>query len=199
MTRSPRAARGLLPLFALLMAALWVLVPALINPGQPGDHFEQFTWAHSMEWGYHKHPPLPTWLLAIAIKALGATPYATYLLAGLMVVGTGVFTWLVARELLGARVAALAIVLWGLHWAFSWKAQMLNHNSVMMCCIALAAWLAIRAARRESGWGWWIALGLVGGLAMLSKYQSAIPLVGIILALVFGLVYIRVQRKQADA
>ena len=59
--------------FALLMAALWVLMPALLNGGQPGDHFEQFTWAHSMEGGYYKHPPLPTWLLAITrFKALSA-------------------------------------------------------------------------------------------------------------------------------
>jgi len=169
--------------FALGLAWLWALVPALINPGQQGDHFEQFTWAHSMEWGYHKHPPLPTWLLAVAIKLLGATPYATYAVAALMVTGTCVFTFLVARELLGARLASLAIVLWGLHWAFSWKAQLLNHNSVMMCCIAAAAWLAIQAARRESAWGWWALLGLVGGLAMLSKYQSAVPLVGVIIAL----------------
>ncbi|MEO8156067.1 MAG: glycosyltransferase family 39 protein [Rhizobacter sp.] len=177
------AARDPLLWFALVMAWVWVLMPALINPGQQGDHFEQFTWAHSMEWGYHKHPPLPTWLLAIAIKLFGASPYAPYGVAALMATGTCVFTYLVARELLGARTASLAIVLWGLHWAFSWKAQLLNHNSVMMCCIAAAAWLAIQATRRRPAWPWWILLGLVGGLAMLSKYQSAVPLVGIILAL----------------
>jgi 4-amino-4-deoxy-L-arabinose transferase-like glycosyltransferase len=126
---------------------------------------------------------LPTWLLAIAIKVFGATPYATYGVAALMVTGTGVFTYLIARELLGARVASIAIVLWGLHWAFTWKAQLLNHNSVMMCFIAIAAWLAIRAGRRVSAWGWWTLLGLASGLAMLSKYQSAVPLVGVIIAL----------------
>lgn len=183
MTRLTPAARDPLLWFALAMAGLWVLVPALINPGQVGDHFEQFTWAHSMEWGYHKHPPLPTWLLAITIKLVGPTPYATYAVAALMLAGTACFTWLLARELLGARLASLAIVLWGLHWSFSWKGQMLNHNSVMMCCIAAAAWLALQASKRTSAWGWWLGLGLVGGLAMLTKYQSAVPLVGVIIAL----------------
>lgn len=183
MTRPSSAARDPFLWFALAMAGLWVWVPALINPGQVGDHFEQFTWAHSMEWGYHKHPPLPTWLLAITLKLLGPTPYATYAVAALMLAGTAWFTFLLARGLLGARLASLAIVLWGLHWAFSWKGQMLNHNSVMMCCIAAAAWLAWQASKRESAWGWWLALGLVGGLAMLTKYQSAVPLVGVIIAL----------------
>ncbi len=183
MTRPSSATRDPLWWFALAMAGLWVLVPALINPGQVGDHFEQFTWAHSMEWGYHKHPPLPTWLLAITLKWLGPTPYATYAVAALMLAGTAWFTYLLARELLGTRLASLAIVLWGLHWAFSWKGQMLNHNSVMMCCIAAAAWLALQASKRKSAWGWWLGLGLVGGLAMLTKYQSAVPLVGVIVAL----------------
>lgn len=182
-TFTTAAARDPLLWFALAMAGLWVLVPALINPGQVGDHFEQFTWAHSMEWGYHKHPPLPTWLLAITLQLLGATPYATYGVAAVMLAGTALFTWLLARALLGPRLASLAIVLWGLHWAFSWKGQMLNHNSVMMCCIAAAAWLALQASKRAAGWGWWLALGVVGGLAMLSKYQSAVPLVGLIIAL----------------
>jgi len=183
MTRPSSAARDPFVWFALAAAGLWVLIPALINPGQQGDHFEQFTWAHSMEWGYHKHPPLPTWLLAIVIKLFGASPFAAYAVAALMAWGTAVFTWLVAREVIGARLASLAIVLWGLHWAFSWKAQLLNHNSVMMCCIAAAAWLALQAVKRPSPWRWWVALGVVSGLALLSKYQSAIPLVGVILAL----------------
>jgi 4-amino-4-deoxy-L-arabinose transferase-like glycosyltransferase len=169
--------------FALAMVVLWVLVPALINPGHQGDHLEQFTWAHSMEWGYHKHPPLPTWLLAIEIRLFGPSPYSPYIVAALVTAGTCVFTWLVARELLGERLASLAIVLWGLHWAFTWKAQLLNHNTVMMCCIAAAAWCALRAVRKDGGWRWWVALGVAGGLGLLSKYQSAVPLVGIVIAL----------------
>jgi 4-amino-4-deoxy-L-arabinose transferase-like glycosyltransferase len=169
--------------FALLFAMAWVLLPALINPGQPGDHFEQFTWAHSMEGGYHKHPPLPTWLLALAMQVLGPTPYATYAVAAMLQAGTGIFTFLFARRLIGHRLAALAIVLWGLHWSFTWKAQMLNHNTAMMVCMAAVAWLTLEAAHRERAWGWWAAAGVAAGLGLLSKYQSAVPLAGVILAL----------------
>lgn len=179
----PSAARDPWLWFALILAWAWVLLPAWINSSQAGDHFEQFTWAHSMEWGYHKHPPLPTWLLALAIKLCGATPYASYVVSALVITGTAVFTYLVARALLGQRIASLAIVLWGLHWAFTQRAQLLNHNSVMMCCIAAAAWLALQASRQRSAWADWVLLGLVSGLALLAKYQSAVPLFGLILAL----------------
>jgi len=50
------------------MIAMWAIVGVAFSTAQWGDHFEQFTWAHSVQWGYHKHPPLPTWLLAGAIE-----------------------------------------------------------------------------------------------------------------------------------
>ncbi len=188
MTPSPQpilrsAAREPLFVIALCIAIVWVIIPALINPGQPGDHFEQFTWAHSIEWGYHKHPPLPTFLLAVVIKLFGPSPYWAYALAAITLSGTATFTFLFARWLIGEHLAAMAMLLWGLHWAFNWKAQLYNHNTVMMLCIAAAAWLAVQATHRAPRKAWWAALGVAAGLALLTKYQSAIPLAGIILAL----------------
>jgi len=185
-TDTPTATRSPGLAFALLFAVGWALFGAVLNPGQPGDHFEQFTWSHGVEWGYHKHPPLPTWLLAAAIRWLGFMPAWPYVLAALCLAGTAVFTWLVARRLLGTRLADIAIVLWGLHFAFSWKGQLYNHNTVMMLCLAAAAWVALRAAEPRVPWRWWVALGVLAGLAMLSKYQSAVGLAGLILALGFG-------------
>lgn len=169
--------------FALLFTVGWAVFGAVLNPGQPGDHFEQFTWSHGFEWGYHKHPPLPTWLLGAAVRLFGFSPYWPYVLSALCLAGTAVFTWLVARRLLGVRLAGIAIVLWGLHFAFSWKGQLYNHNTVMMLCMAAAAWTALRAGEARASWGWWVALGVLAGLALLSKYQSAVGLAGIILAL----------------
>ena len=176
--------------FALLFSTGWALLGALLNPGQPGDHFEQFTWSHGFVWGYHKHPPLPTWMLGAAIQVFGFWSLWPYVLAALCNAGTAVFTWQVARRLMGERVADVAIVLWGLHFAYSWKGQLFNHNTVMMLFMAAAAWVALRAGEPDPAarrgwryWGWWVALGVLAGLAMLSKYQSAVGLAGIILAL----------------
>ena len=63
------------PLFAAGMVLLWALVAWGFNTAQYGDHFEQFGWAQSLEWGYHKHPPLPTWLLGMAVRVFGQHPW----------------------------------------------------------------------------------------------------------------------------
>lgn len=170
-------------LIAAVVIALWVLVPAWRSPGQWGDNFEQFVWAHGFEWGYYKHPPLPTWLMEALILIAGPSRYWAELLAGLCNVGTAFFTHRIAQRLLGARLAGLALLFWGLQQAFSARAQLYNHNTVLMLMISATAWCVLQAVAGRDLRRWWIAAGLGAGAAMLSKYQALVPLGGIVLAL----------------
>ena len=185
-SRSEPAANPLAPAQAVLISAAivvaWALWAAFFNSAQFGDNIEQFNWAQSLELGYHKHPPLPSWILGAAIRLFGSSIYWAYGLATLSLLGTLAFTWLIGRELLGARLAAAACVLWGLNMSFSLRAQLYNHNTVLVLCIAATVWFAMRASR--GGAVWWLATGVAAGAAMLSKYQAAVPLAGLVLALV---------------
>lgn len=167
---------------ALAIIATWVLVPAFVNPGQWGDNFEQFVWAHSLEWGYYKHPPLPTWLMGGTIALFGPSPWWAYLLAGLCTAGTAFFTHRIAARLLGPHLAGVAMLLWGLQQAFSARAQLYNHNTVMMLAVSGTAWCVLRGLASRST-GWWWAAGVGAAAAMLSKYQGIVPLGGIVFAL----------------
>ena len=164
----------------------WALWAVAFNVGQFGDNVEQFNWAQSLQWGYHKHPPLPTWILGSTIALFGPSPYWAYALATLCLLGTAVFTWLIGRELLGERAAGAALVLWGLHLCFSQRVQLYNHNTVLVLCMAATVWFALRASAAQPGaWRWWLATGVAAGAAMLSKYQAVVPLGGLLLALVW--------------
>jgi len=166
------------------LVALWALWAAYFNTAQFGDNIEQFNWAQSLELGYHKHPPLPSWLLAVTIKLFGPSVYWAYVLATLCLLGTAAFTWLIGRRLVGERVAAAAILLWGLNLCFSQRVQLYNHNTVLVLWIAATIWLAMRATAATRGQAlWWSATGLAAALAILSKYQAALPLGGLVLAL----------------
>jgi hypothetical protein len=183
---SPRQAL----VFSVLMIALWVLWAAFINTAQFGDNIEQFNWAQHLSWGYHKHPPLPTWLLGGVIHTLGPSIYWAYLLAGLCLAGTAVLTWLIAHELVGPRAAAVTVVLWGLNLTFSQRAQLYNHNTVLVFCMAATVWSALCASRLDAllarRWLWWLVTGTAAGAAILSKYQALVPLAGVCVALVWS-------------
>ena len=181
--------RALPPLVAvvasLAVVVLWAIWAAYFNTAQFGDNIEQFNWAQSLELGYHKHPPLPSLALGLVIRAFGPSVYWAYVLATLCLLGTLWFTWLIGRELIGDRLAAAAALLWGLNLSFSQRAQLYNHNTVLVLFIAAAVWCAMCATRGgQSRAGWWAACGMVAGAAVLSKYQALVPLAGLLLALV---------------
>lgn len=184
--RSGSVPRPLPPSVAVLAAAslvvLWALWAAYFNTAQFGDNVEQFSWAQSLELGYHKHPPLPSWVLGAVVRCFGPSIYWAYALSTLCLLGTAAFTWAIGRQLVGDRVAAAAIVLWGLNLSFSQRVQLYNHNTMLVLCISATIWCAMRAASRR-GPGWWIATGIAAGAALLSKYQAALPLIGLLLAL----------------
>jgi Dolichyl-phosphate-mannose-protein mannosyltransferase len=173
---------------SLSVVVLWVVWAACFNTAQFGDNVEQFNWAQSLELGYHKHPPLPSWMLGAVVQWFGPSIYWAYGLAALCLLGTASLTWLVGRELLGERVAAAAVVLWGLNLTFSQRAQLYNHNTVLVLCIAATVWCAMCATRATTSphrrWLWWVATGVAAGAALLSKYQALVPLAGLLLALV---------------
>ena len=61
--------RGVMVLVCLF-AVIWVWHLMSVALTAPMDNVEQLVWSHSLEWGYHKHPPLPTWLLALLIVVI---------------------------------------------------------------------------------------------------------------------------------
>ena len=161
---------------AVALVAIWVTWTSLWDSGLYGDSVEQFIWSHSLELGYYKHPPLPTWLLAAAIQLLGPAWWLANALAAIFLAATGVFTWLVARQLAGQTVANTTLVLWGLQQCFSVSAEIYNHNTVLVLWLSATTYCLIRALDSNSHWRWWAATGVLAACAMLSKYQAALPL-----------------------
>lgn len=143
---------------------------------------EQFVWSHAWQLGYPKHPPLPTWLFLLAQSVFPPQPATLYGLSALCIGLTGVFTYLAARELVDARMALCVACLWGLQQPFGWRAWIYNHNTVLVMTVAMAVYFAARAARRDEQWAW-AGAGVAVGLAMSTKLQAAVPLVGILWAL----------------
>ncbi|MEO7056760.1 MAG: glycosyltransferase family 39 protein [Caldimonas sp.] len=169
------------PVLVMATIALWALAYVVTSSGQWGDHLEQFVWAHGVEWGYHKHPPLPTWMLAAAIAAFGPSIYWADALGAVCFFGTSWFTWAIARDLLGRPTAALALLMLSLGHSFTARASLFNHNSVMLLTVSGTAWCVISALKPGRHGVAWCLAGIAAALAVLSKYQALVPLAGIVL------------------
>src|SRR5262249_11529271 len=96
--------------FLILHFCLWTALPAALYLNLPLDLIEALTYGREWQLGYDKLPPLPWWLIEITYRLFGHD-VAYYALAQLAVVLAFLFVWLMARPLLGAAGALLAVLI----------------------------------------------------------------------------------------
>jgi len=166
--------------FVALFVICWSALPELLQTVPHADNVEQLNWAHALQWGYLKHPPLPTALLWTASAAVGPSALLTYFLAMACVGASLLIIWRCALVLGGpgaSNMALTALLLTSADYYLMGRGSFLNHNTVMLPFVAASAWAVLQIVRDAPGqpaWRPWLLLGLVQALGLLTKYQMAI-------------------------
>ena len=158
-----------------LFSAVWLglLVTVALSP--PMDSIEQLVWSHSLEWGYYKHPPLPTWLLALPARLSGYSALTTAVLGAACTLTSALIFWNLIREIWGRPSAYIALLAGLCITFYNGRLNYYNHNTLLMLCVCLSAhcwWMILNTGRTH----WWIGLGAAAGMGMLSKYQYLLVL-----------------------
>src|SRR5690606_21799670 len=97
--------------FLAFMVALWTLLCAISHRSPDVDGMEQLVWASSLELGYYKHPPFPSWIMYLLTQMMGR-PYWLSFFAGMLSCALGLwFVWLLGKEMTTARNAFIATAL----------------------------------------------------------------------------------------
>ncbi|MBY0467356.1 MAG: glycosyltransferase family 39 protein [Burkholderiaceae bacterium] len=163
----------------VLFAIAWVSLLTYTSLSPPVDNIEQLTWVRSPEWGYYKHPPLPTWLLWVPVQLFGLTAWTSYAMGAAMTLGALAILWRLLVNLRGAAYAGLALLSALCITYYNGRLTYYNHNVVLMFFATASAalcWQAYTTRRLR----WWIALGVVIGLGLLSKYQIAVTVASVL-------------------
>lgn len=163
--------------FLLLHLVLWTALPALLYPNLPLDLIEALTYGREWQFGYDKLPPLPWWLVQSTYRIFGPDLFY-YALAQTAVIAAFVFVWMLARPLIGATGALVALlIIDGMHY-FHFTAAKFNHDVIQLPFWALAGY-SFHAALRRGQLLHWLLLGLAIGGALWAKYfvvMLAVPL-----------------------
>jgi 4-amino-4-deoxy-L-arabinose transferase-like glycosyltransferase len=171
---APAAWVGLL-IFAQIV--VWTLVPYICGRSLPLDVVSDgLAWGHEWQWGYYKHPPLPSWEVEAFFDALG--DIGPYLLSQISVGLTYLCIFLLGRELMPARLAAAGTALTACVYFFSLPTPEFNHNVAQMP-IWTAACFAYYKSVETRRLSWWLLLGALSGTALLTKYASGVLLAAI--------------------
>jgi 4-amino-4-deoxy-L-arabinose transferase-like glycosyltransferase len=154
--------------FAVLHAAIWTALPALLYPNLPLDLIEALTYGQEWQLGYDKLPPLPWWLVEIAYRAVGRD-FAYYALAQIAVLSAFWLVFITARRIVGPLGALAAVLIVdGVHY-FNYTAAKFNHDVIQLPFWALAGY-AFHAGLRRGRIFDWILLGIAVGFALWAKY-----------------------------
>ncbi len=163
----------------VLFGMLWLAYLQQVALTPPTDVIEQLTWVRALEWGYYKHPPLPTWLLWLPVQLFGLAPGVAYALGAVCTLGALWLMWRLMVDLRGRRFADVALLAALCISYYNNRLYYYNHNVVMLLASSAAAFACWRAysTRRLR---WWLALGASLGLGALAKYQIALTVLALL-------------------
>ncbi|MDR2724508.1 MAG: glycosyltransferase family 39 protein [Candidatus Adiutrix sp.] len=175
--------RGAFRLFLLIHVAFWVLLPYLTRGVAPFDSTEALAWGLTWEWGTNKHPPLSGWLAEGFVRLLGDPDLTVYLLGQLCVAAALVYVRRLALGYVEPEAAFFSAVFLEGTIYYSFSAVEYNVNVLSLALVPAIVYYFWRAAQTGRT-GFWLAAGLLGGLALLAKYTNVflLPALGLWLA-----------------
>jgi 4-amino-4-deoxy-L-arabinose transferase-like glycosyltransferase len=163
--RQPEAAFGS---FLAVHFVVWTVLPALFYANLPLDLIEALVYGREWQLGYDKLPPLPWWLIE-AVHSVFDADIAYYATAQVTILVAFALVFALARPLVGATGALIAVLIAdGLHY-FQYTAVKFNHDVIQLPFWALAGY-SFHAALRRGGLGSWCLLGFAIGGALWAKY-----------------------------
>ena len=176
MARFSPNAPSILPLVLLILLGhllLWTVLTGLSHSAPDLDNMEELVWGNVFEWGYYKHPPLPSWLMYGLTRIFGQQIWVTFFAGQLSVVLAMYFIWRLGCEMTTQRKALIAVLLTMPITYFTTRGVMPNHNTIQFWSLAGAIWFFYRAWRYQQIRDW-LLLGMFCGFAMLTKYSALV-------------------------
>lgn len=139
------------------------------------DSAEQLVWSYSLEGGYWKHPPMPSWILHGLAAAFGPSVALPFFAAQACTAIALALMWRLGCEFMSPQRSLAAAALGALVGYHGWSAYEYNHDTVLLpfqAAMFLAAWFALRSGR----WSAWALAGACAGAGLLVKYVAVFPL-----------------------
>jgi hypothetical protein len=183
----------------LLLAAIAALIAMahLLTNSRYGFHRDELQFlsdARHLEWGFVAYPPLTPFVERISMAVFGLNLVGLRLASVLAQAAAIVATGLMARELGGRRlaqcVAAVCVALSPLPMFEGTEFQYTTFDYLWWVLLALCVIRLLRTENRQ----WWLAIGVLAGVGLMTKYAILFYIAGIL----GGFLLTRARRHMAS-
>ena len=174
-----RQHRFVLLLFAYF--AIHTIVRTSVSSSLSYNESEQVFLSQWIRWGYNSQPPLYTWLQAILLNTFGWNVFPIALLKNTLLLLTYIAVFDFVRRGTGNATLAVLSTLGMLTIPqVAWESQReLSHTVLVTLMTASLLYCVLRLVQTRSTL-WYLLLGVVCGIGMMSKYNFAISIVSVI-------------------
>ena len=173
---------GLLLVFGL---AGVMLVAHILTGGRYGFHRDELATlddARHLAWGYVAYPPVTPFFGWISLCLFGTSLTGFRFFAALAASGGVVMTGLLARELGGGRGAMLLAALAAMPFALG-CGSLMQYVAFDYLWWIIAAYFFVRLCKSGDP-RWWLPLGAIFGIGMLTKYTMLFCVAGIVIGVI---------------
>ncbi len=175
---APALSRPVVGAWALLAAALLGLLAVRLVALRYNatdlffDEAQYWSWSREPAFGYYSKPPLVAWLIGLATKLCGDSPFCIRLPAPLMHTCTAIVVYAIANRLHGPRVGLWAALTFATLPGISLSSAIISTDVPLLLAWAVALWAYVSMLEDR---GWWpaMALGLALGVGLNAKYAMA--------------------------
>ena len=170
-------------LFAAVLAltALRLVFAATIGLSEDEAYYR--LWGLHPAWGYYDHPPMIAWWISAGQALAGDTALGVRVLTVLSVAAGSILLWRTGFVLFGAAAAGWAVWLFHAMPLIAIGGMIATPDAPSVFFWGAALW-ALAELERSRNAGWWLVVGLMAGLGLLSKYSLLFLGAGIFLWLI---------------
>lgn len=170
----------------LLGIAVAVALAHTLTNSRYGFHRDELQFlsdARHLDWGFVAYPPFTPFVERISLAIFGVSLVGLRLFSVIAQVAAIVVTGLMARDLGGGRLAQVtAAVCVALSPLPMFEGTEFQYTSFDYLWWVLAAWFLIRLLKTENP-RWWLAIGAVLGVGLMTKYAIVFYIAGILAGL----------------
>jgi len=149
------------------------------------DEAYYWLWSKHLAAGYYDHPPAIAFLIRAGVTLFGDTSFGVRAIPLLLSMAASWLVWRASASLLKQeRAGALSCLLFNLTLMVAVETMAATPDAPLIFCSAAFLWALSKVDETQSG-HWWLAVGVAGGLALLSKYTAFFLGVGALAWIVF--------------
>lgn len=181
---SSKQARIILFLFCGLHLLFWTISSELARPTLPHDVLEGIAWGNQWQLGYHKHPFVAAWLVAIATKLGGVPGWPVYLLSQIAVVTLFISIYSLAKKIVSRSYALISVFL--LEGILYYNINSINFtpDTAQTPFWGLCVLFFFNALMCGNFFSWFL-VAVFASLSFLTKYQALFLFASMFFVLIF--------------